>query len=253
MSFMKIIIVLLFMILIAGLVENSFAHTAKVLEDLYKIDVGWKKEPPITGESNAIEIIITIASEYDKKKYDKIFGIDTGVDHSSSKDDVTGLSEQLEVEVKVGEDKSFVTLSEDAKILGVYYGDYTPMQSGQINVHLYGVIGNFEFESTFHPEKIEQGEVVLEPTKIEIPEWIKNNAGWWADDQIEDSDFVLGIQYLIKEKILEVPKTESSESIKEEIPDWVKNNAGWWAEGQISDDDFIKGIQFLIKNGIMQV
>jgi len=34
-----------------------------------------------------------------------------------------------------------------------------------------------------------------------IPAWIKNNAGWWATDQIDDSSFLQGIQYLIKEGI----------------------------------------------------
>ena len=36
----------------------------------------------------------------------------------------------------------------------------------------------------------------------EIPGWIKNNAGWWADGQIDDNSFVLGIQYLIKVGII---------------------------------------------------
>ena len=37
-----------------------------------------------------------------------------------------------------------------------------------------------------------------------IPAWIKNNAGWWATDQIDDSAFVQGIQYLIQEGIIVV-------------------------------------------------
>jgi len=37
-----------------------------------------------------------------------------------------------------------------------------------------------------------------------IPAWIKNNAGWWADGQIDDNAFVSGIQYLIKEGIIKV-------------------------------------------------
>ena len=36
----------------------------------------------------------------------------------------------------------------------------------------------------------------------EIPAWIKNNAGWWADGQIDDDSFVQGIQFLIKEGIM---------------------------------------------------
>ena len=36
----------------------------------------------------------------------------------------------------------------------------------------------------------------------EIPAWIKNNAGWWADGQIDDLSFLQGIQYLIKEGMM---------------------------------------------------
>ena len=38
--------------------------------------------------------------------------------------------------------------------------------------------------------------------EVAIPDWIKNNAGWWADGQIDDSAFVSGIQYLIKVGII---------------------------------------------------
>ena len=35
-----------------------------------------------------------------------------------------------------------------------------------------------------------------------VPSWIKNNAGWWANDDIDDDAFIQGIQFLIKEGIL---------------------------------------------------
>jgi len=88
----------------------------------------------------------------------------------------------------------------------------------------------------------------------EIPAWIKNNAGWWATDQIDDSSFLQGIQYLIKEGIMVIPPTETSESSGSEgVPAWIKNNAGWWAEGQIDDETFVSGIQYLIKVGVIKV
>lgn len=37
-----------------------------------------------------------------------------------------------------------------------------------------------------------------------IPEWIKNNAGWWADGLISDDEFLLGMQYLIEHGVLQV-------------------------------------------------
>ena len=87
-----------------------------------------------------------------------------------------------------------------------------------------------------------------------IPDWIKNNAGWWADGTIDDNSFVQGIQFLIKENIMKIPKTtQGVGGGSNEIPSWIKNNAGWWADGTIDDDSFIQGIQFLIKEGIMNV
>ncbi|SVD37381.1 uncharacterized protein METZ01_LOCUS390235, partial [marine metagenome] len=38
----------------------------------------------------------------------------------------------------------------------------------------------------------------------EVPDWIKNNAGWWADGTIDDSSFVSGIEWLISNGIIEV-------------------------------------------------
>ena len=32
-----------------------------------------------------------------------------------------------------------------------------------------------------------------------VPNWVKNTAGWWASDQIPDSAFLQGIQFLINE------------------------------------------------------
>ena len=83
-----------------------------------------------------------------------------------------------------------------------------------------------------------------------IPTWLKNNAGWWRDGHIDNDTFVQGIQFLINEKIVQIPPT-SQGSGGSEIPNWVKNNAGWWADGQISDDDFIQGINHLVNLGVI--
>jgi hypothetical protein len=99
-----------------------------------------------------------------------------------------------------------------------------------------------------------------------IPAWIKNNAGWWATDQIDDSSFLQGIQYLIQEGIMIIPPTESSDDydaipdagqraqvFDQHVPAWIKNNAGWWATDQIDDSSFLQGIQYLVQKGIIVV
>ena len=89
---------------------------------------------------------------------------------------------------------------------------------------------------------------------IKIPDWVRNNARWWAEGSIGDKDFASGIQYMIKQGIIVIPTSENgaaNQNIK--IPDWVRNNARWWAEGSIGDKDFASGIQYLIKIGIIAV
>ncbi len=111
-------------------------------------------------------------------------------------------------------------------------------------------------QTTFSLGKLE---VKPQPEKSEskaaIPEWIKNNAGWWSEGLIGDSDFVSGIQYLMKEKVIDIPDLpeQASETAQEHVPDWIRNNAGWWAEGLISEEDFLNGIKYLVEQGIIKV
>ena len=54
-------------------------------------------------------------------------------------------------------------------------------------------------------EKIKDGIIIVPVSEStaqnesNIPEWIKTNAGWWADDNIPDSDFINAIQYLVQD------------------------------------------------------
>ena len=58
---------------------------------------------------------------------------------------------------------------------------------------------------------IKEGIMVIPPTETsgssgsqEVPAWIKNNAEWWAEGQIDDNTFVSGIQHLVKVGIIKV-------------------------------------------------
>jgi hypothetical protein len=37
-----------------------------------------------------------------------------------------------------------------------------------------------------------------------VPDWVKHNAGWWSENLIEDTDFISGIEYLMKKQIIAV-------------------------------------------------
>jgi hypothetical protein len=86
-----------------------------------------------------------------------------------------------------------------------------------------------------------------------IPEWIRNNALWWSEGKISQTEFISGIQFLIQIDILKVPPTQTSASTSDKVPDWVKNSAAWWAEGKLTDTEFINSLQYLMKIGLISV
>ncbi len=97
----------------------------------------------------------------------------------------------------------------------------------------------------------------------QIPDWVKNVAGWWATNDISEKEFLDGIEYLINNNIIYIPfmpcgaaaaAATSDPTLEAKlIPDWVKNVAGWWATGQIEDADFLNGIEYLIKKDILGI
>ena len=107
-------------------------------------------------------------------------------------------------------------------------------------------------------EEIAFEESIPEPeveqlTSQHVPIWIKNNAAWWSQEMIDDSDFISGIEYLIQQKIILISDSGEVSNTTKEIPSWIKNNAGWWSENLITEKEFIDGLQWLISNGIIQV
>ena len=36
----------------------------------------------------------------------------------------------------------------------------------------------------------------------EIPQWVRNNAEWWANDLISEDDFVNGINYMVENRLI---------------------------------------------------
>ena len=48
------------------------------------------------------------------------------------------------------------------------------------------------------------GMMMAETPEYDIPDWIRDNARWWADGLISDSDYINGLQFLISKGILKV-------------------------------------------------
>jgi hypothetical protein len=160
-----------------GLLAGAHAHKSKIVGD-YKIEVGWVYEPPVQQQRNAIEIVVTKATDAEKEMthsegHNMSEMNDTKDTHDShnthasdSKDHtmhesktvlegITGLRKSMEADVTLNAKKSFLKLIESKVKPGVYYGIYTPDSSGFPLVHLVGDVRGTQFEITFHPEKVE--------------------------------------------------------------------------------------------------
>ena len=61
-------------------------------------------------------------------------------------------------------------------------------------------VGLFQYYCELHPWMLG----VISVGDSEIPSWIKNNAGWWADGTIDDESFIRGIQYLVSNGIINI-------------------------------------------------
>ena len=111
--------------------------------------------------------------------------------------------------------------------------------------------GIFDYFCTLHPWMI--GTISVGEIESAVPDWVKNNAKWWSDGTISDSDFATGLEYLIKENVINVPSGITKESSESSIPNWLRNNAAWWSDDLLSDSEFLKGIEWMISNGVITI
>jgi len=47
--------------------------------------------------------------------------------------------------------------------------------------------------------------ITTSATDSAIPEWIKNNAKWWSEGSISETDYITSLEYLIKNGIIQIP------------------------------------------------
>ena len=142
--------------------------------------------------------------------------------------------------------------------------DRTMFNAGGTFTFIFERVGDYSYHCSLHPWMrgviiVDDSETNLvfdnnEKLETQIPEWVKNNAGWWAVGKILENEFIEAIQYLIEQRIITIEEISESTNVESKgIPEWVKNTAEWWANDQISDSEFLKAIQFLIEGRIIKV
>ena len=211
--------------------DRDYTHLSSVTENgQFRILVSWEPENLVSG-SNA-KIIFDVTDIFLKNR-----PVATNYEFSITQGKKTiyeqsGISSDSKEQHNVAE----FTIPED--ITGI--------------VHLnFNNLDNNDLAKTTIPIVINR--ITSHSDEISIPDWIRNNALWWSQEQIDDKTFVQGVEYMIKNDIIIIPDIEQGNSESQEIPPWIRNNALWWSQEQIDDKTFVQGLEYLIKQGIIVV
>lgn len=134
---------------------------------------------------------------------------------------------------------------------GLSVGGPSPGPSGGATGGIGGKIKPENKESPFFPKETIELEAASFPKNPNIPNWVRNVASWWSQGILSEKYFVLGVSYMVDEKIIEVHPPEKKVPQAKTAPQWTKNVASWWSQGKISDDDFIKYAGWLVEHGLL--
>ena len=111
------------------------------------------------------------------------------------------IQQHIDYRVSVTKDGDYV-FGPMSRLLHTSPGSITiPVEFSENGAH----IVHIEMEGIlFQPIPLETATLTINVGQAEtsIPSWIKNNAGWWADGQIDDGSFVSGLQWLISNGIM---------------------------------------------------
>ena len=69
--------------------------------------------------------------------------------------------------------------------------------------------------------EVEKPKIIEHASHESIPDWVKNNAAWWSDNQITDKEFLDAVEFLVKDGILivDLPKSVKFSEDQQKIDD----------------------------------
>lgn len=155
---------------------------------------------------------------------------------------------------KKGEPISLKVIHPDGIISNV---SITGISTGDFKAHLSigenWKSGTFNIIASYDGKNFGQVNFIL--NKIQVPEFFKQITNWWSNGLIEDAEFVNAIEFLINEKIIDIPNLPKSTVLGnvDVIPDSVRQNMGWWAKNLTSDEYFVSGMKYLVEHGIITI
>lgn len=81
-----------------------------------------------------------------------------------------------------------------------------------------------------------------------VPQWMKQNAIRWHNDEVSDNEFINNIKWAVEKKIIPIQLVFLNNSTQDRSYEF-KDIAYYWGTGRMSDKDFVGTVRYMIKNG----
>ena len=193
MKFNKFLIITAMSVLVLSFGQNSLGYggpPAQSSSGNYTVEIYLDKESYSLGES------ITFSGSVSKYDEDRNLRI-------SIFDSKNNLVETKKTPVDIDATFSHTVILDDEFEEGKYT---TKAQYGstKTTIEIITFTINSDSQTQIDPQSSELNAGPPDTAIQNIPDWVKNNAGWWADGQIDDNSFVQGIQFMIKEGLMKI-------------------------------------------------
>lgn len=161
---------------LVGLFSVAYAHTVDSVGD-YRLEIGWMNEPVVSGETNGIELFVSLMEH------------DLPLEEQKFKNGITGLEETLKMQLVYKDQKIMLPFAADHNIPGKYYAFVDPTTSGYYQANILGKIGDTNVSLSMHPPKVDDRTFIEFPPRNSTQEQILEEHSSIQEqiDEIRDS------------------------------------------------------------------
>ena len=187
--------------------NSSRSNTQTSIEKIEEVLDELKAYAKILGDVNMISSIEILSMDLQQVKQglvemDKFYSaLETEI--LSMKQTLTSTASEPAVESTATEPKAESTASELQKLQSENESLRSEKNSLDTELQQLKQQLQSESESTTDADKAIDS-IPAGKTGISLPEWTKMNAGWWADGLISDDDYVIGLEWMIKNGIIRI-------------------------------------------------
>ncbi|RNJ80048.1 MAG: hypothetical protein D9C04_02730 [Nitrosopumilus sp. B06] len=141
----------------------AYGHTVDSVGE-YRVEIGWLNSPVVTGETNALEFLVS-PLEPGLELEEQVF-----------KDGIEGLRKTVKIQLVYKNDTITLPLSVVHDSPGRYYAAVNPTVSGFYQANILGIINDTPINLSMHPPKVTERAFVEfpEPSDLELKQYVNS-------------------------------------------------------------------------------